>query len=368
MKRKAGNAMPDLSLEKVSEAGLVSLSEDEDRMLRLTKMWRETVADDAGEINPATLATLADVWNCYRLLLNRVPDPIGTPHHLDALRDGISIHQLVERFVLGHEFLALYSPPAPPGPLLMAINGIELHLPAPRTIADATMRATGYYKPHLTGVVSSILQPAMYVLDVGAGAGQFAVRAARKVGPAGRVVALEPHPGSLRSLLANILTHTPNNVDALPFGAADGDGFLTLIDEDSASTSRDVVHSDLTSGDNSMVVYARTIDSLIPIDKRVDVIKIDLDGFDHRALHGASKTLSRCRPHLLAAYAPKLLTKHSNIAPSDYLLGLRQLGYSSFVAIPDSEPPIDCGQDITALACLPDKLKSEKVDFYAWTE
>jgi FkbM family methyltransferase len=361
-------AAPDLSLESLNEAGLKSLTDDEDRMLRLVKIWRETAADGAGEIDPTTPATLADIWNCYRLLLNRVPDPIGTPHHLDAIRDGISIHQLVERFVLGHEFLALYRLPDPPGPLQMAINGIELHLPAPRTIADFTMRATGYHKPHLAGVISSILEPAMYVLDVGAGAGQFAVRAAQKVGPSGRVVALEPHPGSLRSLLANILMHAPNNVDAVPFGAADGDGFITLIDEDGVATARDVAQSDLTSSDDATVVYARTIDSLIPIDKRVDVFKIDLDGFDNRALQGASKTLSRWRPHLLAVYAPKLLTKYSSIAAPDYLRGLRQLGYSNFVAIPDHQPPIGCGQDIAMLASLPDKLQVEKVDFYAWTE
>ncbi|WP_213979276.1 FkbM family methyltransferase [Sphingomonas sp. dw_22] len=349
--------------EAVSEI----IANDNARMVELEAMWRANEAD-SNEINADLPATLADLWNCYRLLLNRIPDPIGAPHHLECVRDGISVHNLVKHFLFSQEHLTRYRQPVqqPDGPTRTQVNGLDLYLPAPQTSVERTVRETGRHKPHLAGAIASVLKQGMYVVDIGAGAGAFAVHAARKVGPIGRVVALEPHPEKMRALLANVTAHALDTVDVLPFAAADGDGFIALVTSDGVASARDASFDDLTNGD-APIVYARTLDSIIPTDQRVDFIVIALDGFDYRALAGARDILTRWRPHLIAEYAPDLLREYSGVDPADYLRLLSQAGYCRFTAISPEKGAIDLGSDVGALAALPDRLETDRIDFYAWS-
>lgn len=361
--------MSDFATEIWREAVSEIIANDNARMAELEAIWRKANEDGREEINPESPATLADLWNCYRLLLNRVPDPIGAPHHLENIRDGISIHKLVKHFIFSSEHLARYRPAAeqPEGPTRTQVNGLELYLPAPQTAAEQVVRMTHRHRPHLGGAIASVLKQGMCVLDIGAGAGEFAVYAARKIGPGGRVIALEPHPEKVRALLANVTAHELDIVDVLPFAAADGEGFVALVSNDVVASVRDATFEDLTSNADAPIVYARTIDSIIPPDQRVDLVVIALDGFDYRALAGGRDMLARWCPHLIGSYAPALLREYSGVDPMDYLRLLSRAGYRRFTAIPFDKGAIDLGSDIAALATLPEKLGTDRIDFYAWS-
>src|SRR5580698_8255813 len=49
-------------------------------------------------------ATLEDVWNCYRLLLDREPDEGGFETHAEVVRNGISVDDLWRLFVSSPEY------------------------------------------------------------------------------------------------------------------------------------------------------------------------------------------------------------------------------------------------------------------------
>ncbi len=79
-------------------------------------------------------------------------------------------------------------------------------------------------------------QPGDLVIDVGAGVGEEAIVFSQLVGPTGRVIAIEAHPGVFGCLEETIRRSGLTNVTALPvaIGAADGtieialgDNFLT---------------------------------------------------------------------------------------------------------------------------------------------
>jgi len=66
------------------------------------------------------------------------------------------------------------------------------------------------------------VQPGMWVLDVGAGPGRLALPAAERVGPAGRVVALDLQPAMLRRLERRVAERGLTNLDTILAGAGEG--------------------------------------------------------------------------------------------------------------------------------------------------
>lgn len=66
------------------------------------------------------------------------------------------------------------------------------------------------------------------VLDLGAGIGEFALLASMKVGPKGKVIAIEPSPDDYETLLANIETNGCSNISPKNVAVANFMGELQL--------------------------------------------------------------------------------------------------------------------------------------------
>jgi len=59
---------------------------------------------------------------------------------------------------------------------------------------------------------------------------------------------------------------------------------------------------------------------------RLDVIKIDVEGFEERVLKGGERTLTRCRPTILIELNPTALTQASS-SPQAVVELLQEWGY-----------------------------------------
>jgi FkbM family methyltransferase len=126
------------------------------------------------------------------------------------------------------------------------------------------------------------------VVDCGANVGYFSLLASRAVGPRGTVIAVEPDAGNLRLLRHNLWRNGCDNVRVIAAAAADERGVLALR------------HSETNFGDHQVHPDAAPDDVLVPcvaLDEvlggaRVNVVKIDTQGFDHLVLAGLTRTLS----------------------------------------------------------------------------
>ena len=132
------------------------------------------------------------------------------------------------------------------------------------------------------------------VIDVGANIGFFTTRFAQKVGPAGRVLAIEPEDLNLRRLRKR-LDHFVSNgiVEILPAVVSDREGMAKLqINPDHPGD-----HKLAASG---VDVEAHTLDGVIERTGwgRVDFVKIDVQGAEALVLAGAREILARYRPAL----------------------------------------------------------------------
>lgn len=319
---------------------------------------------EAFEADRRARATLDDIWNCYRLYLGREPDPGGFAAYSAVVERGISVDELTRWFASCPEYaLRMVAQPSP-DVARAKLKGFDLYVPTADAVVGEEILAQGEYEPHVTQPLSHVLTSGMTVIDVGANVGWYSLLASKRVGPSGRVIAFEPLARNVKLLFANKLINGADNLEIHPYGAGERDGLLTLMSAGSIATSREAELDDALTINGFEFAYVRAIDSVAPRDRPVDVIKIDIDGFDYRAMLGARETLRRSTPQIFCEYAPGHLSQFSGIDPADYLKFFIEHGYNDFTVLTRGRPSQHVGGDIDQIVPLPEAYGATHVDLH----
>ncbi len=193
--------------------------------------------------------------------------------------------------------------------------------PAPRLLLDArpisqrSMLALllegKRYKATSTDLILTLLRPGDGMIDVGAHVGLTTVLGAARVGPEGRVIAIEPDETNLSALRRNVaLNGFEDRVTVVAGVAADMDGTRTLyanLDKDGGHALWEPARHDFNrrtaahpvSRDVVAVTLDTVVDRLGPMP--VKLIKIDTEGAEALVLAGAVRLLDRLKvPYVLA--------------------------------------------------------------------
>jgi FkbM family methyltransferase len=178
----------------------------------------------------------------------------------------------------------------------VTVDGVRLHVPGSRTIRASVLLGN----VRLRSVLDSVLRPGCTFVDVGANIGAVAVWAARRVGPLGHVVAVEPAADNIAVLRANVDANHLGNV-AVVTGAAgrareqrefyvrgDVSAVGSLFPDSIYASVTDIVHVEVTPLDDLVTGSA-------------DLVKIDVEGAELDVLAGM--------PRLLASPATKLVVE-----------------------------------------------------------
>jgi FkbM family methyltransferase len=146
------------------------------------------------------------------------------------------------------------------------------------------------YEAFELDIFRSMLKPGMVVLDVGANLGTYSLEASKATGPKGKVYAFEPIAENLRFLRHNLSANNASNVTVIPVAIGDKTGKSKIyLDENNVGT-----HSMGGKSSNSVQVQTDTIDNFVKKNhlRKINFIKMDIEGFEAQALNGARKTLS----------------------------------------------------------------------------
>jgi len=141
------------------------------------------------------------------------------------------------------------------------------------------------HEPTVRAEICPLLHPGDVVVDAGAFLGGHTRAYLDTVGPTGRVLAFEPNPVSFECLKHNCPQAELNNC-----GLGTSERFVTGSDD----PNNHGAHSLSYHQDGPMRVI--TLDSLKL--ERLDFFKLDVEGWEYRAISGALGTISRCRPIL----------------------------------------------------------------------
>lgn len=182
---------------------------------------------------------------------------------------------------------------------------------ATEVVDDAVYRRPGF-----------LPAPGQTVVDVGAHQGLFTLQAARAVGPAGRVISVEPFPNNRALLERNIALNGISWATVVACAAAERSGEATLNITRLVSGGQSLVYS--RDSDKKLSIRVEPLDAILESRGvgRVDLLKIDVEGAWRQVFAGA--------PRVLAARPRLVMEVEGGDAERDAAAArLRELGYET---------------------------------------
>lgn len=196
----------------------------------------------------------------------------------------------------------------------------DLWLRADDSVMLPMLRSTREWEPDEGRLLTSLVRPGTRFLDVGANVGYFSAMIGLAA-PGVEVIAVEPEPTNLALLRLNLWNHVP---DAEVWGCALADG-ARLVSLASAPGNPGDTRSDSAGAHAAMVAPATTGDEVLA-GRTVDLVKVDVQGFELEVVRGLARTIARSpRIALVVEFLPSAI-RERDLDPAQVLEGYRTLG------------------------------------------
>jgi len=188
---------------------------------------------------------------------------------------------------------------------ILNVNGYKMSfLPNDRGIS-AELLLFKTHEPLHTGLLSKELKADMVCIDVGSNIGYYAILESTLVGKNGKVICIEPSPPSFKMLQKNVKLQNSSNIETYNFACGDYDGTVKFFVSNRSNWSRvipenkskSIVDEDLTIIDVS-IKKLDTFLTEIP-ETKIDIIRMDIEGYEYTALRGMTKTIEKYKPLLI---------------------------------------------------------------------
>jgi FkbM family methyltransferase len=198
----------------------------------------------------------------------------------------------------------------------------------PASDAGQRVAASGVYEPITMSLLGQLLRPGDTYVDVGANEGFLCVAAARLVGPAGRVIAVEPQ-ARLQEVLRRNFALNGSRVDLVAAAVSDRAGTAQLHLSPSVNNSSTglvaATRYRVPTATVPTLTLAQLLDQLGVT--RPFVLKMDIESWEHEAILGSPEIF---RANLVRALVlelhPELLARRG-LDPQAVPRFLRECGY-----------------------------------------
>ena len=208
------------------------------------------------------------------------------------------------------------------------LDGVEITVDPGEVVGRSLLFGLPFEAGELR-VFSTLLSPGNVFLDVGANCGMYSIIANNRLGPGGRIFAFEPNPTVRELLTANLRkrdqgpaitilsTAIGNSVGEVTFSCSDDSAYSGL-----GHTGRSEVAATIRVASSTLDHFVR--EQALP---RVDVMKVDVEGFEAEVLSGGSALLSAPNaPAIMIEVADENLAGRGS-SESAVLGQLRSFGY-----------------------------------------
>jgi FkbM family methyltransferase len=244
--------------------------------------------------------------------------------------------------------------------LVQTLFGNKYYVPVHDQLMTPQLVVYRQWEAQLSRLLPRLAPAGSVFVDVGANFGYFTclVAGAMKATPGSRVIAVEPNPDMLRLLDINIRINwsmAPVQVVAAALADERGTRKLTVPRHAAGNASLAIAHDESAgvlpeAAAATVDVDVLRLDDILRDEARVDLIKVDVEGFETAVFRGGSETLQRPGLKLVFEWA-QTQTRAAGYEPALILEMLHQYGYRLFDAESylDSDAPEELN-DETILA------------------
>jgi FkbM family methyltransferase len=147
------------------------------------------------------------------------------------------------------------------------------------------------------------------IVHAGAYFGDFLPALSHGCSPEATIWAFEPNVENYRCAKITLLLNGITNVKLINAGLSERRETRVMLIRDEngqawGGASRILREEESHVGGATEIVQMVTIDGVVPIDRRLSIIQLDVEGFEKEALRGALQTIQRCSPTLVLEVWP----------------------------------------------------------------
>ncbi len=248
-----------------------------------------------------------------------------------ALDEGIiEAGMTVQRELIGSVHYQFLKWRQPEGYYLRDVQGSKMYLAIDDPGVSRDLIIRGMREREETRMIQKTLQPGMTVIDIGANIGYYAMMEARAVTETGHVYAIEPEPRNVDLLHRNIKVNGYHHIDVFQAGVSDHTGMAPLYVSEH-SNLHNLLRPMRTKNEDSVInIKVYRVDDFVdehnvdPAD--INFIRMDIEGYEVKALAGMQKILRMAKPlKLFIEFHPRYIediADHSLASTMDYLASI----------------------------------------------
>jgi len=194
-----------------------------------------------------------------------------------------------------------------------------------------TVIAEGPYEQFQAQILFTLGKLADNFLDIGANMGFYSIALAT-LNPTLKVQSFEPQPRIYSCLATNLnLNNLESQVKIYNYGLGSREDSLKMyIPAFTGSGGGSFANLHIEEGDaEEVLVPVKPLDILVPTNSNVDLIKIDVEGFEFEVVQGGLELIQRDKPTIVIELLRKWM-KPFGKQPQDVINLLKPLGYEVF--------------------------------------
>lgn len=221
---------------------------------------------------------------------------------------------------------------------------------------EYTILSTGTYEDEIGKLIRTSLKPGFIAVDIGANIGLQSIRMSQACGAEGKVFAFEPLVYLQQKYKRNIALNRCDNVTLLPYALSDTADEREISVNAAEWNQGTFSLSQQQQGNSRQQLIIKVGDELPELANapRIDLIKIDVEGFEFQVMRGLQQTLSKHKPRIIFEYDDSYWQQTGQQMSECYAF-LKVLNYTLYQITQVGCEPIESLEQITGgnIFCLP---------------